>query len=79
MFLIVLFHVIYHGHVVDNCQNGGVKIIIEIILFATLVHVNSFIIITGYFQIDSKFTQKKVWKLLNASWFYRIVIMVILL
>lgn len=79
MFFIVLFHIIIHGKTLDNCQNEGVKIILEILVFITLVHVNSFVMATGFFQVNSKFKQKKLWSLINASWFYRVVIMSILL
>lgn len=79
MFLIVLYHVIYHGQVLQNCCNEGAKIILELLEFFTLVHVNSFILVSGYFQSTSNFKQSKLWSILNASFFYRVVIMVILL
>jgi len=79
MFLIIIYHIIVHGKVIENCNNEGLKIIFEIVLFMTLVHVNSFVLVTGYYQIDSSFKQKKIWALLNASWFYRLIIMGILL
>ena len=55
MFLIVLYHVIYHGQVLQNCHNEGAKIILELLEFFTLVHVNSFILVSGYFQSTSRF------------------------
>lgn len=79
MLLIVLYHVIMHGKVLENCQNESLKIIFEFIKFITLVHVNSFILVTGYYQIESNFKQSKVWSLLNANWFYRILIVALLL
>ena len=65
MFLIVLYHIIMHGKVLENCQNEGLKIIFEFIEFVTLVHVNSFILVTGYFQAESNFKQSKIWSLLH--------------
>lgn len=79
MFLIVLYHIILHGKVLENCQNEGLKIIFEFIEFVTLVHVNSFILVTGYYQVESNFKQSKIWSLLNANWFYRVLIVVLLL
>ena len=79
MFLIVLYHIILHGKVLENCQNEGLKIILEFIEFVTLVHVNSFILVTGYYQVESNFKQSKIWSLLNANWFYRVLIVVLLL
>ena len=77
MFLIVLYHVILHGKMIENCENAGLKILLELIKFFTLVHVNSFILVTGYFQINSKFNQKKLWSLIGSNWFYRLVILVL--
>ncbi len=77
MFLIVLYHVIVHGHVLLNSQNGGFSIVIFFIKLFTLVHVNSFILMTGYFQCDKKFKMSKVWKLINMGLFYRIIIIVL--
>ena len=79
MFLIVLYHIILHGKVLENCQNEGLKIIFEFIEFVTLVHVNSFILVTGYYQVESNFKQSKIWSLLNANWFYRVLIVILLL
>ena len=67
MFLIVLYHVILHGKMIENCENAGLKILLELIKFFTLVHVNSFILVTGYFQINSKFNQKKLWSLIGSN------------
>lgn len=78
MFLIVLYHVIHHGQVLENCQNEGLRIIVEFIKFFTIIHVNSYILITGYYQSQSKFKQSKIWSIINASLFYRITIMIIL-
>lgn len=77
MFLIVLYHVIVHGKMIENCENAGLKILLELIKFFTLVHVNSFILVTGYFQINSKFNQKKLWSLIGSNWFYRLAIMIL--
>lgn len=74
MFLIVLYHTILHGRTIINCQNENIKFIFEFIELFTLVHVNSFVLLTGYFNSDKKFKQSKIWSIINANWFYRIVI-----
>ena len=51
MFLIVLYHVIVHGKMIENCENAGLKILLELIKFFTLVHVNSFILVLGIFKL----------------------------
>ena len=77
MFLIVLYHVIVQGNIPSHYQNGGVSILIFLIEMTTLVHVNSFILMTGYFQCDKKFKMSKVLKLINMGLFYRITIMIL--
>ena len=79
MFLIVVWHIICHGHVIDNCSNSCLKIIIQFIYFFAVVHVNSFILLSGYFQSKSTFKQSKMWSILNANWFYRVVILFFLI
>lgn len=78
MLFIIIYHCIYHGHVIENCTNDGIKLIFTIIELVTIVHVNSFVLITGYFQSKSKFKQAKIWSLINSSLFYRILIIIIL-
>ena len=70
MFLIVLFHVIHHGNVLWNVQIKVVSLLLEFILFLTVVHVNSFILVTGYYQCESKFKISKVISLFFTSLFY---------
>ena len=50
MFFIVLYHVIVHGNVLANIHNYTLYLITEIVLLICLVHVNSFVLVTGYFQ-----------------------------
>lgn len=79
MFMIVVYHIIMHGHVINNYQNEGAALLTKFIFFITVVHVNSFILVSGYFQSASKFKQSKLWAIINQSLFYRIVIMSILI
>ena len=79
MFFIVIGHMIVHGHILQNCSNPSIKLFFEFILFLVIVHVNSFILLTGYFQSKKSFKQSNLWKIINANWFYRIVIMIVLL
>ncbi len=78
MFYIVLYHIIVHGKVIEN-SFGTVTMLALIIKCITLVHVNCFILITGYFQCKSKFRFSKVWQLVNISLFYKILILVVLI
>ncbi len=79
MFFIVIYHVIIHGHVIENTNNTTLQVILYIIILITTVHVNSFILVTGYFQCESKFKFSKVLSLCNASFFYRALVLIILI
>lgn len=78
MFFIVLYHTIIHGHVIENSTNPGLTMISNLLLFICIVHVNSYVLISGYFQSKSTCKQSKVWSLINADWFYRVIIVIIL-
>ncbi len=79
MLFIVLYHVISHGKVLTNYNNPGAKLLLEILLFIIIIHVNSFVLLAGYFQCESKFKQRKLWELINASLFYKISIIIFLI
>lgn len=77
MFLIVLYHVIMHGKIINNCTNRGLSTIFTFLEYTTVIHVNLFVLLTGYFQSQSKFKQSKLWQINNSCLFYRILIVVI--
>ena len=79
MFFIVMYHAIHHGNVINNCLNEGLKVILEFIMLVLVVHVNSFVLVTGYFQSKSNFKQSKLWSIINANWFYKSIIIIIFL
>lgn len=59
MIFIILYHIIIHGHVIENSTNAGLNVILNLLIFISLVHVNSYVIVTGYFQSTSEFKQKR--------------------
>ena len=76
MLLIVLSHVIGHGKVIENTFAArGIQEIFIFLKMLTLVHVNSFIILSGYYQSTSTFKQKQIWNLITKVVFYEISIM----
>lgn len=80
MFLIVVSHIIGHGKIIDNSlYSPGIKEIFTLLNIISLVHVNSFILVTGYYQSTSTFKQKKIWKLILEVIFYDIGILLILM
>lgn len=79
MLFIVSYHTILHGQALSNSHNFLLTLVFNFIILLSLVHVNSYILVTGYFQSKSRFKQSKVWALINSSLFYRIVIMLIVM
>lgn len=78
MLFIVFFHAFLHGKIFDYVSESSLMFfrILESIL---LVHVNSFILLSGYFQSKSNFKMSKLIKLNNQAWFYRSIVIVILI
>lgn len=77
MFMIVLWHVIIHGRLLGS-STGLTNLIYNLLLCVFIVHVNSFILASGYFQSNNNFSLKKFLKLFGLQWFYRAVITIIL-
>ena len=73
MFEIVIWHIIIHGKVIDTV-NPALSFILRIILFICITHVNSFAMISGYFQYDKKFKPKIIILLILTLFFYNFII-----
>ena len=76
MVFIVICHLVTRTTLLLNCTPSLFLAIRFIQLFIT-VHVNSFILITGYFQYKKQPSQKKAISLLGTSWFYRILFVIL--
>ena len=75
MFFIVLFHfIVPTGGNLINSTSGYTQIFFQLIAILMIVHVNSFLLLTGYFQHDKKFKLKKVFDLVLMAWMYKVVI-----
>lgn len=75
-FFIVLYHVIYKGYTLQN-SSGATLFLLQLIVCITLVHVNSFILITGCFQYNKKFSLQKFLSTFSIFYFYKIIIYLI--
>ena len=69
MFLIVFWHTIYHGNVLSN-TGGALNFVIYFLFCLVIFHVNTFILIMGYYQSRSKFNSEPYF--LNSILFYNI-------
>lgn len=75
---IILYHTIIHSNILTN-SSGMMNNALEFIICLIIIHVNSFVLLTGYFQYNKKFKVQKFWSIFNTMYFYRIVIPIILL
>ena len=75
MFMIVCWHVFLNG---ANIGSGGENIMTIYYLLRSImvVHVNSFVLVSGYFQCKSKFKMSKLLSLNNSVWFYKVAILI---
>lgn len=78
MLFIILWHILMHGKVLQN-TTGNLNIFLTIVMFFIRVHVNSFVLVTGYFQYKKEFKIFKLISLNNAMWFYKSIILIIFL
>lgn len=77
MIFIITWHVIQHGQVVEH-TTGLANMIFNMTMFFVIVHVNCFMLITGYYQSKSKFRLNKFISYILQIWFYNIAITSIL-
>ena len=78
MLMIIMYHFILHGKVLDN-TTGTLNEFMNFVRLLIVIHVNSFVLVTGYFQYNKKFKLSKVISLNNALVFYKILIMLVFL
>lgn len=78
MILIVMHHYSVHGGF-DLSQYGLSfnKVIVQLLSLGGKLGVNCFVLITGYFMINSKFKLKKLFKILFQVFFYSFSIVII--
>ena len=73
----IIWHIIIHGHMIENCRNPALSIYLKLIQYIIIIHVNSFIIISGYFQSKSKFKLTKLLSLIIQVSMYSTIIFII--
>ena len=75
MIFIILWHILMHGNVINNAANPALSKFLDFIMFIIVVHVNSFVLVFGYFQSKSHFKISKLFKLIFQVIFYSIVML----
>ena len=73
MFMIIVYHLILHTKIINNCNASFTRGILLLILYISIVHVNSFILVMGYYQVKSEVNIKKCFSIFGISIFYMIL------
>lgn len=76
MFMIVVWHFIMHSNLVGR-SSGTLNLTLDFIYAIFCIHVNSFVLLSGYFQYNKKFNFKKIIPLIGATWFYKALFAII--
>ena len=76
MFYIAFLHFFCHGKMFDK-TSGYTNIIVICIAALLVVHVNSFVLLSGYFNYDKEFKLSKIIRLNNSMWFYNFLWVII--
>lgn len=79
MIMIVFLHVMWKGKFIDGTYNQNFYKIVLLFETICIVAVNCFVLITGYFQVESKFKASKIIRIWIKVLFYSITIYIILL
>ena len=75
MYMIVIGHCLFHGRVTAKLGYGTVNYFLDYLVQAfSVVHVNTFVMIGGYFAIDKAFQASRLGKLWKQVAFYSILI-----
>lgn len=75
MLMILTLHYLGKGGALQ--VEGKTSYIVWFLEISCMVAVNVYILISGYFLVDSKFSWKKVFKLCKETWFYSILFFII--
>lgn len=78
MLFIVLYHILVHGKIFEHAT-GSMSLFLAFVESLILVHVNSFVLVSGYFQCKGKLKLGKAIKINNMAWFYKVVMMLVLI
>lgn len=70
MIFIIIYHTIGYGNLIYNADSTTMKLLLYLTRFIVIVHVNSFVLVSGYFQSKSKFKLSKLLLLILQSLFY---------
>lgn len=77
MILVVMHHFVVHGFSTLPNDYSIDRVLIDFFILGGKVGVNLFVLISGYFMVDSKITMKKILKFIAQVWFYSVIIFIL--
>lgn len=75
MFFILLWHFMHNTGLLAS-TTGFLHFTLILFWFILIVHVNSFVMVMGYFQCEKKFRFSRLLSLNNAAWFYKVLFLI---
>ena len=76
MILIIIWHIIIHSGIREG-TSGTINLLIQFIYIFISIHVNSFVLVSGYFVYDKSTSFKKILSLFYQTWFYKAIFVII--
>lgn len=77
MYMIVVGHCLFHGRVTAKLGFGTTNYFLSYLIQAfSIVHVNCFVMLSGYFSIDREFKAQRILKLWKQVVFYSLLIFI---
>lgn len=77
MLFIIFWHITIWGNVFDNCKKTSIFLFLTFISYVIGIHVNSFVLLSGFFQSKSRVKISKIIKFLLQVLFYLIFCFII--
>ncbi len=82
MMMIVFWHVLCkygrgYPSTIFASTTGGIHFGLNVIYILFTIHVNSFVLVSGYFNCEKEFSKKQFLKVFLASWFYRVLFVIL--
>lgn len=74
MFMVIIYHSIIHSGLIKSTILSGVNFGVEFLHYLVSISNNCFLLLSGYYMINSKFRLKKILLLWGKTLFYSIVI-----
>lgn len=78
MLMIIMWHLVRQGGILDHTSTT-LNVILTYVTTLLVVHVNSFVLLTGYFQCKQEYKFSKFLKLVGLIWFYKVIFLIVTL